>query len=224
MHRIAIVSLLVLLMASSALAAPTWGVSFSRICEDAVTQLRVIVWNEDPDHPNLPEEFTIIRTTTAPGLADPLVLTTDPIPLPPYGEQTVVLLPDPGVPAEAIGYYECWATFGDGSEVLTDEGALSCVTDPYLMRALLITDDVAEPCEGIGLLECTSVLLSDLDMLDYVGTGELVDIYGWPVWLNDVNSCGINVTRIEPLDDGATCKGVVALQPKSWSSVKSFYR
>ncbi len=225
MMRIATAStLLLLLLVSGALAAPTWGINFHRVCDELVTQLQVTVWNNDFDNPTLPTEFTVIRTTTAPGLADPLLLTETPIPMPDFGEETTVLLDDPDLPANAIGYYQCWAHSPGGDDVLVSESSASCVDEPYLMRARLLTDDTAEACEGIGLLECTQVQLSDPSMLEFVGTGELVDIYGWPVWLHSVDSCGISVLRIEPLGEGATCEGVVAVQAASWSAVKSLYR
>lgn len=224
MPRVAVVFLILTLLASGALAAQTFGVFYERICEDIATQLRVTVWNQDLDNPNLPEEFTVIRRTTAPGLAEPLLLTETPIPLPGYMEEVTVVVPDPGLSAGAIGYYEAWAHYADGDEVLMSEGGLSCVANPYLMRARLVTDDLADPCENIGLLECTSVLLADLDLLQYVGTGELLDIYGWPVWLDGPSACGISVTVIEPLGEGATCTDVVAVEPRSWSAVKSLYR
>lgn len=225
MLRIATAStVLLLLLAANALAFPTWGVDFARVCSEMLTQLEVTVWNNDFDNPTLPTGFTIIRTTTAPGLADPLQLTATPIPMPADGEQTTVLLDDPDLPANAIGYYQVWAHAPDGDEVLFSEAASSCVDEPYLMRALLVTAEETDPCEDIGLLECGQVQLSDPSMLEFVGTGELVDIYGWPVWLHGVASCGISVLRIEPLGAGATCEGVVAVQSESWSSVKSLYR
>jgi len=224
MNRIAIVCLIVMLTATSAMAAwPIVFVSMERICEGGANQLAVTVQNwADPD-PGPDMGFTVTRRTTAPGLADPLLLTPELMPLPPYGETVTHLLPDPGLPAAGIGYYEGF--FHDGGfDYLDLEAESSCVEHPYLMRGYLVNEDVVNPCNDIGLLECTDVLINDVDLLQYVGSNEMLDFYGWPIWLDGVGDCAVTITHIVPLGDDATCQDPVVTESHSWSAVKSIFR
>lgn len=224
MKHLLITALIVLAIASQATAAPTIGISVGRVCDEAFNQVAVRIFNWEPDdNPYRPTEFTVIRRTTAPGLDDSIELTSTPIPLPPYGEESVVYLPEPYLAEDAIGYYEGWAHYEDGYEYLMFDGADSCVEDPYLLRGYLMSEYEVLPCEGIGLLECSTVSFGDLDFLQYVGSGEMLDIYGWPVALGGVSNCGIAITHIEPLGEGATCEETVASQDLSWSTVKALF-
>ena len=223
MKKLIVVSLLVFAFAAQAPAWPQYGISVSRVCEEALNQVRIRVFNYGFDNPMLPDEFTVIRRTTAPGLDEPWLVTETPIPLPEYGEIVTIMIPEPDLPADAIGYYEGWAHWDDGDEQLMFDEEDSCVDHPYLLRGRLLTEYEVQPCEGIGLMECTIVSIVNVEFLQYVGTGEMLDIYGWPAWITDAQNCGIAISHIEPLGMGATCSDPVGTQARSWSAVKALF-
>jgi len=225
MQRLAIALVLVTLIASSASAAvPNWYAVVLRTCEEGVSQLELRM-SADEDVPvELPVSVTVTRKTVLPGFEDPVLLTAEPVPMVDYGGYETVVLTEPQFSDDRIGIYEIRTQWANGEEHLEGEYEHSCSAHPYLMRGRLITNNEFEPCEGIGLLECPTVSIADLEFLQYVGTGQMVDIYGWPIWLAGVDQCGISITNVEPLPEGEGCEGVVATQPMSWGAVKGLYR
>ena len=139
-------------------------------------------------------------------------------------QQFALVLPDPVIGPGDLGYFEATIFWTDGTEYGTFSDVLSCSEDPFLMRGWLNTDSEFEPCTGMELLECDTVTLHYVDLLQYVGTGELLEIYGWPEYLDERDDCWVRVESIVSLGIGTSCEDPVGLEPTSWSSLKARYR
>ena len=163
------------------------------------------------------------RTETAPDMAGPLVLATGLV-IPPGQQGLEFVFPDPGIGPGDVGMYEVEVKWPGGSlyDVFSDQ--FSCAAEPYLMRGYLLTNDIFQPCTGLGLLECDAVTLLYGDMNIHVGTGELLEIYGWPQVLDSRQDCSVLVVRIDSLGVGTACEDVVPSLKRSWSTVKALYR
>jgi len=195
-------------------------VALSPVCDGNNFSLQLTVDNYD--------DFTqmtmdVRRAEIAPDMAGPLVLATGLI-IPPAAQGLEFVFPDPGLGPEDVGIYEATVKWPDGSLYDVFSAQLSCTEEPYVMRGYLVTNDVFEPCTGLGLLECDAVTLQYGDMNTYVGTGELLEIYGWPQTLDSRQDCSVRVVRIDPLGIGVACEDVVPVMEASWSAVKAFYR
>lgn len=212
-----LISLLILTGTAAAIPPPI-HVYFTTECDGPAFQVKVWVENWSG------EEVTmdVVRTQTAPDMlgAEPLIESA----LVPENQQFSLVLTDPGVGPGDLGYFEATIYWLDGTEYGTFTDVLSCSEDPFLMRGWLNTDSQFEPCTGLELLECDTVTLHYVDLLQYVGTGELLEIYGWPEYLDERDDCWVQVESIVSLGIGTSCEDPVGLESTTWSSLKARYR
>jgi hypothetical protein len=195
-------------------------VNFATDCTDTEFHLQVSVNNYSGE----PMYLTVRRAQTAPDLAGEAVYTSD-VEIPSSVEDPVLFFfSDPQIGVEDIGYFEADLAWPDGTIYDTFTTQVSCTAQPYLMRGWLMTNDVFQPCTGLGLLECESVNLLYWELEQYVGSYELLEIYGWTQYLDAVDDCLVTVVAIESLGEGVACQDVVALTPMTWDSLKSCYR
>lgn len=223
MRALFMILIVILCLSTTAAAYPPWSIGLGRVCEEGVSQLRLYLGSIEDPGIELPVSATVVRTTLIPGFDEPVLVTTEAVPMVEPGGWETVILDEPQYDDDVLGYYEVYSQWADGSERLEDTLRHSC-DEPYLIRGRLLDDSTVEPCTGIGLLECTSVDIADLEFLQYVGTGQYVDIYGYPIWVESVSNCGVAITNVIPVPEGEGCEGVVATEARSWSAVKSLYR
>jgi hypothetical protein len=205
--------------ASAGAIPPPINVFMTTDCSDTEFVLRVVADNFSGETVML----TVRRVQDAPGLQGEQLL-LDAVELPSAENPTQFLLPDPELGVQDIGYYEAVVTWADGSPYGSWSTQIACTEEPYLMRGWLLDDSTFQPCTGLGLLECDTVTLMYADMLQYVGTWELLEIYGWTEYLADRDDCWVTVTAIESLGVGTMCEEVVATAPVAWGAVKARYR
>lgn len=217
-----VVALLVLASASFAqIIGPPISVTVDTDCQGDDFFLSVLIYNTDPEI----ELYTVTvrRVTTAPDMLPEALLTPEPVWLTP-GDYTHLVLPDPGVGPGDIGYYEIEIRYFDGLLYDSFYTWRSCTEDPFLMRGYLVESTMFVPCTGQEMLECGIVSLFYGDMNQYVGTNELLEIYGWVITLNGRDQCSVSVTRIEPLGAGVGCDDIVPAASMSWGTLKARYR
>lgn len=219
--RILISVLLLLAFSASAQTIPSpVDVTFLSACEGEEFILRVSAFNFTGENLTL----RVRRTGTAPDLLGEQILLEDVV-LPYDLEDPLnLLVPDPGVGPGDIGYYEAEVFWPEGTLADTFTGEASCTDEPLLMRGYLLGSSLFQPCTGQGLLECSEVTLLYGDMNLYVGTWNLLEIHGWPTYLNGVDHCSVLVTSITPLGVGALCEDVVGVTSLSWDGLKARYR
>ncbi len=221
--RLCLFPCLILLLAIPCTAQTDWPdpipVSLSTACDGNHFFLHILVDNYEI------EEMTmdVRRVESMPDVAGELVLATGLV-IPANQQGTEFVLADPGIGPEDVGYYEVTVRWPDGSVYNIETAYLSCTAEPFVMRGYLLTNDSFLPCVGMGLLECDTVILQYGDINQYVGTGELLDIYGWPQDFNGRTDCGVLVVRVEPLGIGTACEGPVPVTATTWSAVKAYYR
>ncbi len=162
------------------------------------------------------------RVESAPDMAGEVLLAAD-VAIP-HGATQEFVLADPGLGAGEIGFYEVVMKYPGGSVYDTETVQRSCSAEPYLMRGYLVDTYLFAPCSGVGLLECDTVSLFYGDMNVHVGTGEMLDVYGWVETLNARDNCSVQVMRIEPLGAEARCEDAVGVTTATWSAVKAYYR
>lgn len=198
---------------------PPIHVTMSTTCDGDAMQVQVWVenWIEETIY------LTVKRTESAPDMLGESIL-VESLAVPSENQPFGIVLPDPGIGPEDLGFYEAMVFLSDGSEYTVFTEQLSCTEEPYLMRGWLVSDSIFQPCAGLGLLECEEVTLLYGDMNEFVGTGELLEIHGWLNYLEARDECEVIVTAIESLGAGAACEDVVALSPSSWDAVKARYR
>ncbi len=222
MTRLVVVFLMLLIGTASA----QWNavqISVERDCETPEL-LNVSIHRTaaglDPDFNGI----KIIRRVSTPGELEPVLLTEELLPIPELNETVSHTIADPGSNPIGLGLYDVILNAIAGSDFLLSEETLSCADHPYVMRAKLLEPGVFEVCEDIGLLECPTYDLADPSFGVYEGSGTRLDIFGYPVWFEDIHQCGIMITDVVPLPYGTPCEGTVAVQERSWSSVKSLYQ
>ena len=167
--------------------------------------------------------LTVRRVQVAPALPGELILLHE-MAVPSQNDPIEVLLSDPGIGFEDIGYLEATISWPDGSVYDTFTQQLSCSEQPYVMRGWLLETTLFQPCTGFDLLECDTVSLLYGDLNLFVGTGELLEIHGWTQYLNGRDDCHVTVVHIESLGVGVTCEDVVGATALTWGSIKAQYR
>jgi hypothetical protein len=221
--RSCVVSFLILLLTAATAGAQgvpgPMEINVSTACEGDAFVLRVSVLNIDPDVGSM----SVTRVTTAPDMLPELLLTADPVALP-WNEITEVSLPDPGVGPGDLGIYEIELFWNDGSSYYVYQATRSCVDEPFLMRGYLLDTTEFLPCTDQGLLECDIVSLLYGDMNAYVGSNELLEIYGWPISLDARDNCAVTVYSIASLGTQTGCDDVVPAATVSWGAAKARYR
>lgn len=197
---------------------PPIHISFTDECEGLAFQVKVWVENWSG------EDITVSvrRTETAPDMLGEAILAEGVFVA---GNQLfTMVLPDPGIGPGDMGYYMAEVFWPDGSYYGTFEEQLSCAENPYLMRGWLLDESTFQPCTSLGLLECETVTLMYPDLIQYVGTWELLEIHGWPYYLDARDDCWIQVEEIVSLGVGTLCEDVVSQQRVTWGTLKASYR
>jgi hypothetical protein len=205
------------LLAAAALAQPV--IEMSLACEGDQVVVRVSMLLVPPEAGGL----EVVREVTV-GDCGGAVLLTPEFVAPPanwgYLEQQIS---DPGLTTNQLGQYVLYYHDEHGNRQEVDRVWHTC-GEPIVARGRLLTTYAFEPCAGVCLLECTSVDIAFVDDLQYVGTGEIVELRGWPAVYNGPDDCSVAIADVVPLGAGATCADSSPAQAASWGAVKSLYR
>jgi hypothetical protein len=205
------------LPAANAFAEPV--IEMSLACESDSVVVTVSMLLVPPEAGGL----EIVREVTVGDCGGPVSLTPEFIAPPSNWGYVVHRISDPGLTIQKLGQYVLYYHDENGARREVDRAWHTC-GDPIIARGRLLTTYAFAPCTEVCLLECTSVDIAYVDDLQYVGTGEIVELRGWPVIYAAPDDCSITIADVVPLGAGATCADSSPTQAVSWGTVKSLYR
>jgi len=182
------------------------------------------IWSYEPDL-----QFTIYRDLLLPSGDDtPHYFTPEPIPAPANGESVSItfnnLDMDPSLESTTVGRFVFEATWPDGSLFLRESILLTWADTYRLAKGYLVTDYLLNPCEDIGLMECTTVELFYGQLEMFVNSPELLEFHGYILSYDGMDDCSLMISDIIPLGVGTPCESPVANRDISWDRLKASYR
>lgn len=165
----------------------------------------------------------VLRVYTTSTCEDTVTLTSEPIAPPPNYSLLTFDVPDPGLTTGMLAYYVL--RYRDVSDVPHDVVRVwGTCGNPIIERGWLTTDSTFMPCTGYCLLECTEVELLYADMLQYVGSNEVLELRGLPTYFASDADCRVTVSEIVPLGPDADCGSTSPVEAMDWGALKSLYR
>ncbi len=182
------------------------------------------IWNSHPDL-----QFTVYRDLLLPSGDDtPHYFTPEPIHAPANGEAVSIsfnnLDMDPSLESVTVGRFVIEATWPDGSLYSRESILLTWAETYRLAKGYLVTDYLLNPCENIGLMECTTVELFYGQLEMFVNSPELLEFYGYILSYDGMDDCSLMISDIIPLGVGTPCEEPVANKDNSWDHLKATYR
>lgn len=194
-----------------------YDVAFGAACEGDALTIRLII----TDLTNEGLTVDVRRIESTPNMGGEAVLVSG-LFLPVDQGVTELLVPDPGILPGGAGLYEVVLTtfYGDVLPAYYDH--LSCTEVPVMVGHMW-TDGVFEPCDTESLYMCDQVDLAFAEDTQYIGSWQVLEIYGFPQAYNDRDDCRIQVMDIVPRVE-TQCQGPVPVSAATWGALKSTYR
>jgi hypothetical protein len=194
-----------------------YDVGFGAVCEGDVLTIRLTI--TDLYAEGLTVDVRRIEST--PNMGGEAILVSA-LSLPAGQAVTELLIPDTGIQPGGAGLYEVVLTayYGDVLPAYYDH--LSCTEVPVMVGHMW-TDGDFEPCDMGSLYMCDQVDLAFAEDTQYIGSWQVLEIYGFPQAYNDRDDCRIQVMDIVPLAQ-TDCDIPIAVNTATWGALKSTYR
>lgn len=216
---------MVLIISSSAMA--DWELYTSEWTTEPLADsflVTVTIANSNPDL-----QYMVYRDLLLPAEdATRHNFTAEPVAAPAEGESLVLSYTntdmDPSIEFTTIGRFVIEATWPDSS-VASSESVLLTWDDYYrVAKGYLLEDYLIDPCENVGLMECTTVELYYGELEMHVGSPELLEFYGYLISYDGAGQCSLMIQDIIPLGMNTPCEEPVANTIMSWDGLKATFR
>jgi hypothetical protein len=194
-----------------------YDVQFEATCEGDALTIRLII--TDLYGEGLTVDVRRIEST--PNMGGEVLLVSG-LSLPADQAVTELLVPDPGIQPGGAGLYEVVLMTSYGYNIPAYYDHLSCTEVPVMVGHMW-TDGEFEPCDTESLYMCDQVDLAFAEDTQYIGSWQVLEVYGFPQAFNARDDCRIQVMDIVPREETA-CPGPVPVNAATWGALKSTYR